>query len=1401
MPQAITPRLQLVGEIARGGMGAILKGRDVDLGRDLAVKVLLETHQGKTELTQRFVEEAQINGQLQHPGIVPVYELGVFPDQRPYFTMKLVKGQTLASLLAARQDVTEDRPRFVGIFAQVCQTLAYAHARGVIHRDLKPSNVMVGAFGEVQVMDWGLAKVLKEGGVADEAKARLEQVSVIRTMRSPDGGTPEMGPHTQAGTLLGTPAFAAPEQARGEVDLVDERADVFGLGAILCAILTGQPPFTGKGAEALRKAQTAQLEDVRARLDGCGADAELIALAQRCLAAEPWQRPRHAGQVAEEMTAYQHAVSERLRQAELARAAEEARAVEAQATAAQERQARQAAQARALAESRSRRLTLALAASVLLSLVAGGGGWLWWRNEREAQRAQVQHDVNAALNEATTLRERAKTAPARQAAALAARAREQVQRAGALVKSGPADAALTEQVRGLLAELEEEEKDRQLLIALDAARLAQAETNAETNRFAGERAVPPFREAFRTYGLAAGEVDAEAVAARLRERPLAVREAVLAAVDEWIFLAEIPELKVEEPHREWLRAVRAATEPDGWSKEVRDAAAQKEPARRRAALEKLAVAADVERLPARALTMLASRLRAVGAGASAMALLRRAQVPHAGDFWINHDLGVVLRNQESTDPAEAVRFLTAAVALRPDSAGAQVDLGVALQDQGKLDEAIAQYQKALAIDTKYAPTHNNLGNVLQAQGQLDEAIDEYQKALAIDPNLAPTHNNLGGALKDQGKLDEAIDEYQKALAIDPKLAPAHVGLGNALKAQGQVAEAIKEYQKAIDLDPKLAQAHNGLGSALEAQGKVDEAIKEYQKAIALDPKFALAHYDLGVALKAQGKVDEAIAEYKKAIDLNPKLAQAHNNLGVALQAQGKLDEAIKEYQKAIDLNPKHALAHNNLGSTLQDQGKVDEAIAQYQKALAIDPKNATAHNNLGLARQAQGKADEAIAEFRKAIDLDPKYAQAHRNLGNALNAQDKADEAINEYKKAIDLDPKDAHAHNNLGVVLKSQGQVAEAIAQYHKAIGLDPKYAAAHKNLGNAFQVQGKVDEAIAEFKKVIDLDPKDAQAHNNLGNVLQLQRKVDDAIKEYQKAIALDPKYARAHYNLGNALYAQRKLAEAIAQYQKALAIEPKYAQAHNNLGLARQAQGKADEAIAEFRKAIALDPKNAQAHGALGQALLRQGRFSEARASTRRCLDLLPARHPLRPFVSQQLRQCQRGLELEPKLPRILAGEIQLGNAAERLEYAELCQLKKLHVGAAQLYAKVFAADPKMAGALKTPYRYNAACCAALAGSGQGKDADKLDAKERARWRRQALDWLRADLSAYGKLLEGGKPEAGTLVQQRLQQWRQDRDLTGIRDKDAVDKLPAQQREACQRLWADVEAFLQKAQPQKK
>ncbi len=414
-------RYQLQGEIARGGMGAILKGRDTDLGRDLAIKVLLDSHKDKPEVVQRFIEEAQIGGQLQHPGIAPVYELGQFADRRPFFSMKLVKGETLSKLLANRAEPSVDRAKLVGIFEQVCQTVAYAHSRGVIHRDLKPANIMVGAFGEVQVMDWGLAKVLSSGGVADERRARTEHLglSSIRTLRNKLGsevgtvnGVGSVGSQTQVGSVMGTPAYMPPEQALGEIDLMDERADVFGLGAILCEILTGKPPYIDDdGTVVYRMAARGKLEDCFARLDACGTpprdasgqserqgasrrspgapiendgsgipepaasalpltnsvpvDAELIAITKQCLSPEPVDRPRDAGVLSERITAHLASVESRLHAAELQGAAEAARAEEALRTVAE-------TDARAKAEARAKRFQLMVAVVGLVAVSIGG---------------------------------------------------------------------------------------------------------------------------------------------------------------------------------------------------------------------------------------------------------------------------------------------------------------------------------------------------------------------------------------------------------------------------------------------------------------------------------------------------------------------------------------------------------------------------------------------------------------------------------------------------------------------------------------------------------------------------------------------------------------------------------------------------------------------------------------------------------------------------------------------------------------------------------------------------------------------------------------------------------------------------------------------------------------------
>jgi tetratricopeptide (TPR) repeat protein len=1413
LPAEAPARLQLHGEIARGGMGAVLKGRDTDLGRDLAVKVLLETHAGKTELVQRFVEEAQIAGQLQHPGITPVYELGQFADQRPYFTMKLVKGQTLAALLAARPNLAADRPKFVGIFAQICQTLAYAHARGVIHRDLKPANIMAGAFGEVQVMDWGLAKVLPGSGT-DEPKAQTPPtVSLIRTQRSRDADTPEAGAQTQAGSVLGTPAYMAPEQARGEGDLVDTRADVFGLGAILCEILTGQPPFTGKKAEALRKAQTAQLDDAGRRLDGCGAEVELIGLARRCLAAEPWDRPRDAGEVAAAVTTYQNSVAERLRQAELAHAAEVARTEEAQATAAHERRAREAAQARAVAEQRARRLSLGLAAAVLALVTVGAVGGLWMQRQRAERVAAESHQreaVETALEKTLALAQQGRWA---EAGAVLEQTRDRL-----------ADAGLDD----LRQRLRQATEDLALVNRLENIRLERASSAAMGGKFDDRTAERGYAAAFREAGLGDDGQPAETVAARVRAS--AVAENLVAALDDWAATT------ADHQRRAWLLEVARRADPDPWRDRFRDPKVWGD----RAALQKLAdellhPPRQLRELSPHLLTNLGNQLR--WAHGDAVPLLVAAQARRPADFWLNFRLGNALLQVNRWD--EAVAYYRAAMALRPDSpavhnnlgnalhgkkdqegaiasyrrafefnpndAGAYHNLGIVLHEQGDTDGAIASYRRALQIDPRRAPSHYDLGVLFcDVKHDYDQAAVHFRQALALDSNDIKVHISLGNALKGKGDIEGAITSYQHALALDPKQALAHVGLGIALAQKGDVEGASASYRRALQIDPNFVPAYLSLGALYcDVKHDYERAAAHFRQAIALDPKEAVAHYNLGNALKGKGDMEGAIASYRRAVELNPRDMRAHQGLSLGLAARKQWDEAITEFRAALALDPRNAQIHTNLGAALRARGYLEQAIQEYRTALEFDPKHVMAHYNLGNALRQKGNLDGAIASYRRALELAPDHAAAHHNLGSVLAAKKEWDEAIVEYRAAMAQGRGNAGLHADLGNALAVRQQWDAAIQEYRKALELEPKYTAAHLGLGIACEGQGEWDEAIGHYRQAIQCGPNNRSAYLRLGIILcDVKHDYDAAAILFRQAIQLDPKNAEAYQNLGTALAGKGDLDRAIESYRLALRLAPNLAAAHNGLGVALAAKGKMDEAIQSFRRATQIEPNLAWAHINLGTALRAQGDFVEALAALQRGHELGSRQKGWKVPSGKLVLEVQPLADLDSRAAAILNGEAKPRDPSELLRLGRFCREQKKHpTAAARLYARAFAAQPALADDLATGDRYAAAKAAALAGCVQGNDTAKLDEKERARLRQQAVAWLRADLVTWSRQAASDKPGDRARVRQTLEDWQHDNDLAGLRDPVALKKLPAEEREACAKLWAEVAALLQQGQQQPK
>jgi serine/threonine-protein kinase len=292
-------RYEDLGSIGRGGMGEVRRVRDRVMGRVLAMKLLFADLERAPGMRSRFLAEARLTASLQHPGIVPVHDCGALPDGRLWFTMQEIRGRTLgAAIRALHEEAGDGGPapeamrRLLEVHARVCEAVAYAHSHGVVHRDLKPDNVMIGEFGEVFVLDWGIARAARSG---------------IEAPREPDDGSPDvsaiLGPasRTQAGGILGTPSYMAPEQALGDRKRIGRRTDVYALGAILYEILCGGPPYAGPGAWA--EVLVGPPVPLASRCLG-PVPPDLVALCERAMARDPADRPATARALAEGMRAF-----------------------------------------------------------------------------------------------------------------------------------------------------------------------------------------------------------------------------------------------------------------------------------------------------------------------------------------------------------------------------------------------------------------------------------------------------------------------------------------------------------------------------------------------------------------------------------------------------------------------------------------------------------------------------------------------------------------------------------------------------------------------------------------------------------------------------------------------------------------------------------------------------------------------------------------------------------------------------------------------------------------------------------------------------------------------------------------------------------------------------------------
>jgi tetratricopeptide (TPR) repeat protein len=981
-------RYEVLGEIARGGMGMVLRARDPELNVHLAVKVVLPRLRQYPEAARRLRVEARITAQLPHPAIVPVHDFGFDEARLPFLVMRLVRGHTLEHLLSQRGSLQDDLARWVGVFEQVCKAVEFAHSRRVIHRDLKPSNVMVGKHSEVQVMDWGLAKVLDADSLAIQ-EAEIPEVSTMAVALPPE----DTGPRTQG--VLGTPPYMPPEQANEEVERIGYRADVFCLGGILCAILTGKPTYVaGSPAEVTRKAKRGDVAEALVRLDGCGADAELVALAKECLSPQVHDRPPDAREVV-----------------------------------------RRVAPCRVRLEQTEAR-----------------------QREEKRRRDELCGGVTAALAEARKSLDRCADPESdpRQWQAAVQQAQEAVRQARELLATGPATRELTESVDALAHEVEQAGRDGELLLALEKIRLGPG---ALRDGYAdGARAVPLYRAALSGYGIDVQDMAGAAArvrSGRVREALVAALEEWALWTEDGAERRDVAavlsgvETEANNLRLQWravrqrqdgttLAAMAQAPEVGNLSPGVLVLLA------RSLVSLKECVAAEQVLLGAHGrfpndfwVNHDLGMLRLGGRPprpAQAEGYLVAAAAMRRMNPAVQVNLGLALAGSGEVDAA--IRCFNKAIDLDRTDPQAHRHLGLAVQAKGDVDGAIRCFHQALTLDPRLAQAHGALGSALEQKKDIDGAIRCWRKAVDVDPGYTQAHYRLGLALAARGDTVGAIGCFRKALALDPTDPQVHYQLGVALE-KDDIARAIACFRKAIDLDANFTQAHYSLGLALQRQDDLDGAVRCFERVIGLDANHTQAHYKLGLALQRKGNVDGAVRCFRRAAGLDPDNTQAHYKLGLALQRKGDLDGAIPCFEKAIELDPELRGARTSLAQVLRTKGDLDGAIYCLEQAIARHPDFAVAHNDLGVVLKDKGDLGGAVRCYRRALQLAPGFVGALTNLAEALIAKGDHDEAIRCCQRAVQLEADSAPAHHHLARAFLVRGQVAQAQAAARRCTDL----------------------------------------------------------------------------------------------------------------------------------------------------------------------------------------------------------------------------------------------------------------------------------------------------------------------------------------------------------------------------
>jgi tetratricopeptide (TPR) repeat protein len=685
------------------------------------------------------------------------------------------------------------------------------------------------------------------------------------------------------------------------------------------------------------------------------------------------------------------------------------------------------------ASTRRRRMAKVARVGAVVTLVGlAFVGWEWLRMEQQAQFAHLSTETSDDVQEARRLSLQAKWGEAITV----------LQGTEKRLGTGASSAQLRTQVERDLtnykAKLEEHEsqgRDSVMVTAIEEAHMAAADNSKPGEQTTGvdlKASIPGYRRAFRGGGIDVETLRPERVIGLILARPHTVREILAAALDDWARL-------VDGAEQQRLSDIARAADPDQYRCAIRDACLSHD----LDALRKLARDPEVTKLPAFTLNRLGESLFEEGDEKESLAFLRRAQALHPRDFWISENLAAHLCWVSPPQRDEAIRYATAAVALRPESPSVHRRLAVALILRGRTNDARIAIEEALRLDPKDAFAYSTQAWIWAAEKHSEKAIAEYDTALALSPSYS-IYKGRGDTLIDMGDYARAIENFDASIRLNPQTAGSHLGRGRALAFSGRFREAIEEYDKALGLNARDPFTYNCRGLALAREKHDDRAVADFSKALELYPQFGDAFANRAEGRLRLGDEKSALEDFGLAIKYGTGNERVFYNRGSLRFRNRDFNGAISDYSKAIEINPRSTSAYHDRGRAWFATGQLDKAIEDYDKAIELSGSFATAFGNRGYVRRLKRDYDGALTDLDEAIRLNPGFAWAFGRRAEVWIAKKEFDKAIEDLNEAIRLDPSRelAWAHGERGYARKALHQYDKALADFDQAIRLNDQLA-----------------------------------------------------------------------------------------------------------------------------------------------------------------------------------------------------------------------------------------------------------------------------------------------------------------------------------------------------------------------